>query len=355
MNLHPVISLGKEGLENNLANYPHTHQYIHLPTMYQFKTGSKSAFTLYPVCSHTSVIHVTTLVFKIGELGWHSGGEAKTQPIPISSRIDIGSIYIPKRVLVTNLTITTFSQVTKLKSVVTSVKLLASKVEDIKHQAKSLDDIIRALKKTISDVEAASIQETESDLSSITPVEEVQEVKSGNKVCQEATDCTDTGPGVEKPTATATMEGKIIIQPDPTDVKTTDSCTSTKQAATEVNPVCADQEMPAPCSRGEDTFAAESLAQPCTSAFENLSTNNNMISTTLSGMDLDVRSTSTAEWLSSNIDTELTTDSQGSEERDSCDSPVVLASQPDVKVTSKDGGELDRDLGLQDDAMPMEH
>ena len=134
-------------------------------------------------------------------------------------------------------------------------------------------------------------------------------------------------------------------------MKSTDTCTSTKQVTTEVNPVCADQEIPAPCSIGDDTFPAESLAQPSTSAFENLSSSN-MISTTLSGMDLDVPSTSTAEQLNSNISTELTTDSQGSDETDSCDHPVVLASQPDVNMTSKDGGELDEDVG---DVMPMEH
>ena len=75
----------------------------------------------------------------------------------------------------------------------TSVKLLASKLEDMKHQAKSLDDIIRALKKTISDLEAASIEDMERDLSSITPVEEMQEVKSDKEFSQEATDSTDTG------------------------------------------------------------------------------------------------------------------------------------------------------------------
>lgn len=231
----------------------------------------------------------------------------------------------------------------------TSVKSLASKLEDTKHQAKSLDDIIRALKKTITDIEATSIQEAERDLSFITPVEEVQEVKSDNEVSQEATDSTDTV--VEKPTATSTMEGKTIFPRDPTDVKSTDDGTSTKLGVTEVNPVCSDQEIPATCSIDDNTFAAESLGQPSTSAFDSLSSNN-MISTTLSGMDLDVPSTSAAEQLSSNIGKELTTDLQGSGETDH---PVVLGSQSDVKMTSKDGSGSDQDVGLQDDVLTMEH
>lgn len=238
----------------------------------------------------------------------------------------------------------------KLKSVVTSVKSLASKLEDTKHQAKSLDDIIRALKKTISDIEAASVQETERDLSSVTQVDEVKEVKSGNELSQEATDSTDTE--VEKPTATATTEGKIIFPPGPTDTKSTDCGISTKPAATGINPVCADQEMIATCSIGDDTFAAESLAQPATSVVENLSSNN-MISTTLSDMDLEVPSISTAEQLSSNIGRVPTADLQGSEETHSCDLPVVLASQSDVKMPSKDSGQLDQDVVVQD--VTMEH
>ena len=42
------------------------------------------------------------------------------------------------------------AQVMKLKSAATSVKSLASKL-DSKEQAKSLDEVIRALKKTITD------------------------------------------------------------------------------------------------------------------------------------------------------------------------------------------------------------
>ena len=41
----------------------------------------------------------------------------------------------------------------KLKSAATSAKSLASKIDDLKHQAKSLDEVIRALKKAITDME----------------------------------------------------------------------------------------------------------------------------------------------------------------------------------------------------------
>ena len=242
----------------------------------------------------------------------------------------------------------------KLKSVVTSVKLLASKLEDMKYQAKSLDDVIRALKKTISDIEATSIQETKREPFCNTPAEQVQEVKSRNELSKDVTDSADIA--VEKPTATSTMEGKITIVPGPTYMKSTEGATSTKPTITEENSVCADQEIQATYTDnriGDDDFTAGSLAQPSTSAVENLG--NNMVSTTLSGVDLDVPSTSTAEQSSSNIGNVLTTDSHASEETYSYDHPVLLANQPDVNIASKDSGEMDQDVGLQEDVMTMEH
>ena len=230
---------------------------------------------------------------------------------------------------------------------------MASKLENMKCQAKSLDDIIRALTKTISDIEATSIVWSEREPSSNTPAEQVQEVKSRNELSQEVTDSADTA--VEKPT----MEGKIIIVPGPTYMKSTDGATSTKPTVTGVTSVCADQEIQTTFtdnSIGDDNFAGKSLVQPSTSAVENLSSNN-VISTTLSStcVDLDVPSTSTAEQLSSNNINVLTTDSQASEETYSCDHPVLLANQPDVKIASKDGGELDQDVSLREDVMTMEH
>ena len=47
-------------------------------------------------------------------------------------------------------------QVSKLKTAATSVKSLASKIDDLKHQAKSLDEVIRALKKAINDMEVTT-------------------------------------------------------------------------------------------------------------------------------------------------------------------------------------------------------
>ena len=41
----------------------------------------------------------------------------------------------------------------KLISAAASATLLASKIDDLKHQAKSLDEVIRALKKAITDME----------------------------------------------------------------------------------------------------------------------------------------------------------------------------------------------------------
>ena len=78
----------------------------------------------------------------------------------------------------------------KLKSTATSVKTLASRIDDssIKQQAKSLDDVIRALKKTITDMEASTSQNTQ-EVTTQEPPDANLGVKQENTASQEGSTC----------------------------------------------------------------------------------------------------------------------------------------------------------------------
>lgn len=94
-------------------------------------------------------------------------------------------------------------QVSKLKTAATSVKSLASKIDDLKHQAKSLDEVIRGLKRTITDNSDKEITSSNDDKEVVPPSANL-EVNQENTASQESSTSTSDNSSTEVVTMTTT-------------------------------------------------------------------------------------------------------------------------------------------------------
>lgn len=92
----------------------------------------------------------------------------------------------------------------KLKTAATSVKSLASKIDDLKHQAKSLDEVIRALKKTITDnnEKESTTFHDDKEVVAKDPHNSNLEVNQENTVFQESSTSTSNNSSTEAVTMT---------------------------------------------------------------------------------------------------------------------------------------------------------
>ena len=174
-------------------------------------------------------------------------------------------------------------QVSKLKTAATSVKSLASKIDDLKHQAKSLDEVIRALKKAISDMEVTTSHDNQEEVpldptyqentasqessantsnNSSTEVVTMKTTTTVDTTFSLATIESETGPGdnvalkindelhptstasvgtesVEPPriSGAATNPGTVTMEVDPCEEKRTDVQTEMRMSTTDSNTV----------------------------------------------------------------------------------------------------------------------
>ena len=101
-------------------------------------------------------------------------------------------------------------QVSKLKTAATSVKSLASKIDDLKYQAKTLDEVIRALKKTITDMEIATIDDGQEAVPQLYPPCANEEVNQEYTSSQEST-CTSDNSSAEVPITTTSTTADITL------------------------------------------------------------------------------------------------------------------------------------------------